>query len=102
MTHLARNTDSAESHQAADEITQDGTLDRMAEIAYAILKANPGKTANELEQIAGYRDGQLRKRLSGLLKEGRATKGESRVSAVTGKRNATWNPVVNELAVVGG
>jgi len=93
MTDIARNTDPVESHQAAAEITNDGSRRRMMELTLQLLQSTPNLTANELEARHGYSDGQLRKRLNDLRKEGLVEKGPSRKSRITGKTNATWRPV---------
>jgi len=87
---LSRVNDPANSSLAADAIERDGTLGRMYRIALDLITAHPGQTANELEKIGGYRDGQIRKRLKALLDQGLITRGASRESTVTGKMNATY------------
>jgi predicted HTH transcriptional regulator len=93
MTDIARNSDPATSHQAAAEITADGSRDSMCETAYKLLKANPGSTAKELDKLAGANDGQIRKRLSDLAKAKLAVKGAARKCGVSGKSAQTWHPL---------
>jgi len=78
------------SSESLNEITQDGSRAAMAEKTLQLLKANPGKTANELEELGGFKDGQIRKRLNDLLRQELASQGPARVSEVTGKPNLTW------------
>jgi hypothetical protein len=90
LAELARTTDPAESHRAAEQIIADGTRNRMMQVAYNLLKKYPGYTANELEQVSGLIDGKIRKRLNDLRKMGLAETRGVRVSRVTGKLNACW------------
>ena len=87
---IARDTDPATSHQAASEFAQDGTRSNMMEVAYELIKSNPGKTAAELEQLSGLGDGKVRKRLNDLRHDHRAQTGEPRKCSVTGKKAQTW------------
>ncbi len=86
----AREDDPSESHAAACAIEKDGTASRMRENALFLVRLFPGATANELEQAGKLKDGQIRKRLNELRRQGLARNGAPRLSAVTGKRNATW------------
>jgi hypothetical protein len=89
----SRHDDPWTSSHAEDEITEDGSRGTMVEVALELVKRNPGKSANELEYIGGFRDGQLRKRLNDLLKLGCVKKAEVHDSSVTGKPNQTWEYV---------
>ena len=89
---LVRTSDPPESHQAVREIVADGTHGRMLHVALDAVKETPGLTANELEVRHGYRDGQLRKRLTELESLGLVRRGPVRRSEITGKNNVTWIP----------
>jgi hypothetical protein len=88
--HLARPEHPVTSHQAAAEVVEDGTVGRMCEIARSLLRSHPGRTAAELEQLSGYGDGKVRKRLNDLRQEGHAKNGEPKRCSVTGKMAQTW------------
>ena len=80
------------SRRAEVEITSSGQRRGMAEVAFALLRSHPGRTACELEELAGLRNGQIRKRLNDLLSAGRAKQGVARRCAVTGKTAREWWP----------
>lgn len=90
MSTIARADDPRTSHQAADEITNDGTRSDMMQKTRELLRAMPGRTANELEAAGHFKDGQIRKRLHDLFQSGEAVQGEIRNSEITGKANITW------------
>ena len=87
---IARNSDPATSHRAAEEITSDGTRSRMMQVALDAVRRHPGRTSNELEAITGHGDGKIRKRLADLEKDGLVRKGEVRKSEVSGKNCHVW------------
>ena len=89
---LSRHSDPSTSRQAAEEVVADGTVSRMSQIALNLVRSNPGKTANELEKIGNFKEGQIRKRLSGLRAQGLIRFGPQRKSTITGKRSTTWLP----------
>lgn len=89
---ISRSSDPETSHCAADEITGDGSRSRMMRLALEVVRANPGCTANELDQLCNCKDGAIRKRLTDLEKLGLVKTGEVRKSKVTGKMNQTWYP----------
>lgn len=91
--NIARNSDPVTSHIAASEITEDGTRACMQAKTLALLKAHQGSTANELEAIGGFKDGQIRKRLHDLFQLDEVAQGPVRPSRVTGKPNITWYTV---------
>lgn len=85
---IARPTDPATSHEAAESVTRDGTRARMMRLALELVQKHPGRTAKELEQLSGHSDGEVRKRL--LRHLGRVRNGEPRVCGVSGKRAMVW------------
>lgn len=89
----SRPSDPSTSHLAEAEITGDGSRARMMRKALELVRTHPGCTANELDQLAGSKDGSIRKRLTDLEKAGLVRTGEVRKSRVTGKLNQTWYPV---------
>jgi hypothetical protein len=92
----ARSRDPSTSRIAAHSIASDGTLARMLRVTWDALVLFPGLTSNELEAVTGNGDGKLRKRLGELLQLGWARKGEIRRSAISGKPNYTWWPVLDK------
>lgn len=90
---LSRRDDPATSHQAATELVEGGEHGRMMNIARDVLRANPGNTANELEQMAGQQNGAVRKRLNDLRHKGKAEKSGERKCRITGKTAELWWPV---------
>jgi hypothetical protein len=89
-TPLARPADPSTSHEAADHIDATGVRSRMMRLALDLITANPGRAAAELEEMSGFHDGAVRKRLNDLRHAGRAKVGEPRTCAVTGRRAKTW------------
>ncbi len=87
---IARADDPATSQDAAADITEDGTRQRMMQVALAAVRQYPGRTSNELEALTGLGDGKIRKRLTDLEDAGLVRKGVVRVSTVSGKPNTTW------------
>ncbi len=90
---LSRRDDPATSHKAEADIKADGTHARMMDLAMDVLVANPGNTANELEQMAGEQNGAVRKRLNDWLHKGRAEKRGERKCRITGRTAGLWFPV---------
>lgn len=66
---------------------------RMRDIAKDLVTRHPDQTANELEKIAGYTNGQIRKRLNDLLHDGEVFKSGYRICSVTETTAATWRVV---------
>ena len=65
----------------------------MKDIARDLVARHPNQTANELEKIAGYTNGQIRKRLNDLRHEGEVYNPASRICSVTETRAFIWRLV---------
>lgn len=89
---MARRADPGTSHQAARYMVDSGKLGEHCMIALGLVKMNPGKTASELDAIAGSHEGKIRKRLNDLRDKGWAENGPSRRCARTGRMAQTWRP----------
>lgn len=93
---IARRSDPPTSHQAAAEITSDGTRSRLTELALELVRTRPGLCANELDELAqacNVRGGEIHKRLKELERTGQIKQGEPRISTVTKRHCLTWYPV---------
>lgn len=86
---LSRWGDPPTSKAAAMEVAGESFGDRMR-LAYSVLKANQGRTSNELDRAAGFADGTIRKRLNDLRKFGFAKASGYRKCNVSGKRCQLW------------
>jgi DNA-binding transcriptional ArsR family regulator len=96
----ARNTDPVTSHQAAREITADGSRDRQAAAILAAVRDHPDETAAELAGRLGMERAQTSKRLPelrrvGLVENPRDAGGEllTRACRVTRKTVMLWRSV---------
>jgi hypothetical protein len=101
---LSRSTDSSTSHEAADELVASGKYEKDSQDALALVLANPGRTAYELEAIdknpsgKGYgsnRPDRIRKRLAGLAdcENAMIARGPKRVCHEKGSKCLTWWPI---------
>ena len=92
-TPIARSVDPDTSHQAAHEITADGTRDRQATMMLEACCRWPGRTSRELVSRLGLGDRYIgSRRLPELRDMGMVTKGEPKICGISGKRAATWFP----------
>ena len=86
---LARRGDPWTSKKSAEEIID--SLSALRKRAFDLIKANPGKIARELSDIANDRDERkIGRRLNELEELGLIRRGEERKCAVTGRYCATW------------
>lgn len=90
---IARNSDPSTSHEAAATLNRTGGRLRMRDIAKNLVARYPDHTANELEELAGYTNGQIRKRLNDLLHAGEVIKSGYRICRKSQSRSATWRVV---------
>jgi predicted HTH transcriptional regulator len=97
-TALVRRTDPETSREAAFAGVARGTFARTERLALRYIAANPGRTAKELEVIAGVTDGQIRKRLAGLKRKGKIFNGDPRKCNVSGRNARTWKVVAAPVA----
>ena len=85
---LSRSAHPDTSHEAARKVATD--LPRRCAETLEALRAHPGLTAAELEEVTGVREGVHRKRLNDLRGRGRAEKGTRRRCRVTGHSAYPW------------
>jgi len=88
---LARSTDPETSHRAAAEIAP--TLRGRQAWALGQVRANPGRTANELARLAGLSDPRtLNRRLCELRTQGLVKNTHARRCEVSGRQCMVWEP----------
>lgn len=88
---LARNTDPATSHLAAQEVREQLAGLRLR--TYEFVRNHKGKIARELTTLAGDKDARtINRRLNELEKAGLIYRGEERRCEITGRLCATWWP----------
>jgi predicted HTH transcriptional regulator len=88
---LHRNGDPETSRLAAFDLVASGTFGRMERLALNVIEKNPGRTAKELETIAGVEAGQIRKRLANLKRQGKIKSCEARRCNISGRKAQTWS-----------
>ena len=88
---LYKASDPEPSREAARDIVSTGLVGRMETLAANLILMNPGKTAREIEQIAGM-PAQLHKRLAAIERKGWIRRGENRRCEVSGRKVTTWHP----------
>jgi predicted HTH transcriptional regulator len=93
-----RKSDPETSREAAFAGVASGTFGRTERLALRYVAANPGRTAKELEVIAGVEAGTIRKRLAGLKRKGKLINGDSRKCNVSGRNARTWKVVLTPVA----
>ena len=81
----SRRGDPDTSHDAVADLYTTGTLGRMELVALHLILASPGLTAAELEAEHGFIRGQLQKRISSLIQQGRVFRGEERKCSFSGR-----------------
>lgn len=95
---LHRAHDPETSREAAFDIVATGTAARMERLALRYITENLGRTARELEVIAGVENGQIRKRLATLRRKGKIANGENRRCNISGRNAQTWFAVEPPVA----
>lgn len=88
---IARASDPATSHLAAEHITQSGMRSRQQHAVLALLKLYPGRTSQELARY-GIDRYALARRLPELESAGLARKGDARRCDISGRQALTWWP----------
>lgn len=96
--HLHRTRDPDTSRAAAFDVVATGTAARMERLALRYITENLGRTARELEVIAGVENGQIRKRLATLRRKGKIVNGKSRRCQISGRNAQTWFAVEQPVA----
>ena len=90
---LARTTDPSTSKEAAEEVAK--RLTDARRYAYEAVVAQPGCTANELANQADDLDTRrIGRRLNELEKAGVVRRGPVRRCRISGRKGATWEPVL--------
>ena len=77
---------------AKQQIEASGTAAADRAFAVELVRAYPGKTASELENKVGCRDGKVRKRLAECVPED-LRRGAVKPCDITGRDCVTWWPV---------
>ncbi len=80
---LFKNGGPETSREAAEELVTSGKLAGMELRALNLVTLHPGRTGAELEKLAGLERGQVSKRLSTLVTQGRIIRGEKRKCRIT-------------------
>jgi hypothetical protein len=92
---IARKRDPISSQLAAEELINSGKLAERERVALALVNLHPGKTGEELDQLAGAKKREISKRLAGLAQKQQIRRGrkeEMRACSVTGRLCLTWWP----------
>lgn len=80
---LFKNGGPETSREAAEELATTGKLAGMELRALNLVTRYPGATGAELEKMAGLERGQVSKRLSSLVNQGRIIRGDKRKCNIT-------------------
>jgi len=92
FAHLRHNDDPRTSHDAIAAHDASGLRATNLKRVQAMVESSPGRTAGELEAVAGLPDYEVRRRLSDLKKLARVAQGSRRICTVTGNGMMTWWP----------
>jgi hypothetical protein len=87
---IARNSDPVSSHEAAGEITLDGTRAIQQYTVLMAVKERPGSTSRELAKHSHLTRYDFARRLPELEHAGLVAKGPMRPCKISGKRALTW------------
>lgn len=97
MHDLFSHLDPDTSRQAAKFVVDSGTVAGQEAIMLRLVKDNPGKTSDELGELAFKQTGNHKhdrfmaaRRLAGLKNRGLVRQGDARISNVGGRRGVTW------------
>lgn len=98
----ARNTDPCTSHEAARAIIATGDRAHQQHLAYAAVRAYPGRTSLELSHLSGLERHALARRLPELIDRGLVTQGPKRrcTASARGLNAVTWEPVPMQMELV--
>jgi hypothetical protein len=75
---------------AAIDTIESGRFAKHEYMAMELVRRHPGRTAAELDRIAGVSDRQIGKRLGGLANRYRLRRGKRRMCEVKGRQCVTW------------
>ena len=91
QTPIARATDPATSHEAAEHMNATGKRKKQRQIAFEMVRQHPRLTADELALYSGKLDRyQLNRRLPELETAGLVERCQARPSRFTGRNASTW------------
>lgn len=102
MNLPARNSDPISSHEAARAIIATGDRAHQQHLAYAAVRAYPGRTSLELAALSGQDRYRLARRLPELAERGLVTQGPKRrcTASARGLNAVTWEPVPAQLSLL--
>ncbi len=89
---LARTTDDATSHEAAERMVRTGELNEQCKEVLVALRKYPGLTSKELAAASGLDRHKVGRRMSDLVANDVARKGRPRMCSVGITRAQTWWP----------
>ena len=91
QTPIARATDPAPSHEAAEYMNATGKRKKQQQLALDLVRRHPGLTADELAMYGGRLDRyMLNRRLPELETAELVERGPARPSSITGRNASTW------------
>ena len=98
----ARHTDPESSREAARAIIATGDRAHQQALAYAAVRAYPGRTSLELAHLSGIERHALARRLPELIDRGLVTQGPKRrcTASARGLSAVTWEPVPVQLGLL--
>ena len=91
--HMARTTDPATSHLAAEQVTASGVAKHQRELCLAAVQLSPGQTAAEIAASIDCERHMPSRRLPELRTARLVRNGDIRVCRITGSKSLTWWPV---------
>ena len=93
---IARQTDPASSHTAAQEIERTGRRASQSEALLEMVKRHPRRTALELSRLSRVDRYTISRRLPELERRGLIRRGLIRDCTVNGRPMLTWEPVTED------
>lgn len=87
---ITRRSHPETSLMAAADTIESGRFKKHEEWAVDLVRRYPGRTAAELDRIAGVSDRRIGKRLGGLANKYRLRRGKRRVCQEKGRQCVTW------------
>lgn len=90
QTPIARATDPAPSHEAAEHMNASGKRKKQQMAALDMVRRHPGLTADELADFGPLDRYQLNRRLPEIETAGLVERAAARPSRITGRNAATW------------
>ena len=90
QTPIARATDPATSHEAAEYMNATGKRKKQQQLALDLVRRHPGLTADELATYGQLDRYMLNRRLPELVMAQLVERGQARPSRITGRNASTW------------